>query len=574
MNIRGIYKISDVKLITLYILISSFSILFANNVTFSVDISNETLTSNCSPSLAGSFNDWNYTYNLTDQGAGLWTTSLNLEPDSSYEYKFGICGWDLEFLTEGSDCTNTSFGYTNRILTTTNEPQILDVYYYGTCDISLNDGDGGGNDGGDILEQWNLVWSDEFNGTNIDMTKWSYEVGTGNWGWGNGEAQYYTDNSNNSFIEDGKLIIKAIRQSYSGSDYTSARMVTKNKGDWTYGRIEVRAKLPAGTGTWPAIWMMPTDSEYGGWPDSGEIDIMEHVGFDPGAIHATCHNDTYNWYDGIPPPGGELNVNDFDENFHTYTLEWTESSLKWFVDETLYYTYSNTSSWSTWPYNYDFFIILNIAIGGTWGGQQGIDDGIFPVQMEVEYVRVYQGDGGTGPESSDVTFLVDMQNEQIDESGVYVSGGDAQLAGPAGILMSDSDNDNIWSVTIPLESGTYTYKFRNGYYNFWDGPGWEDATSLDDCGVGEWNDREITVSDEDFIVGPYCFSSCEPCENENSCDALGDVNNDNELNILDIVTIVNIILSDEMSDPCSDFNQDGTTNILDLVSLVSAILEN
>ena len=550
------------KIISVMIILSHLS---AVDITFSVDVSNEDLTSGCSPTVAGTFNNWSSAYNLTDIGYGIWETTVDLNPNSYYEFKFGICGWELENLPSESSCTVTNYGYTNRFLNVTDGNLSLETYYYASCDISTS---------GEIDENWLLVWSDEFDAPDIDMTKWSYEVGTGNWGWGNGEAQYYTDNSNNSFIEDGKLIIKAIRQWYSGSDYTSARMVTRNKGDWTYGRIEVRAKLPAGTGTWPAIWMMPTDSEYGGWPDSGEIDIMEHVGFDPGAIHATCHNDTYNWYDGIPPPGGELNVNDFDENFHTYTLEWTESSLKWFVDETLYYTYSNTSSWSTWPYNYDFFIILNIAIGGTWGGQQGIDDGIFPVQMEVEYVRVYQGDGGTEPESSDVTFLVDMQNEQIDESGVYVSGGDAQLAGPAGILMSDSDNDNIWSVTIPLESGTYTYKFRNGYYDYWDGPGWEDANSLYDCGVGEWNDREITVSDEDLVVGPYCFSSCEPCENENSCDTLGDVNNDNELNILDIVTIVNIILSDEMSDPCSDFNQDGTTNILDLVSLVSAILEN
>jgi len=550
------------KIISVMIILSHLS---AVDITFSVDVSNEDLTSGCSPTVAGTFNNWSSAYNLTDIGYGIWETTVDLNPNSYYEFKFGICGWELEDLPPGSSCTVTNYGYTNRFLNVTDGNLSLETYYYASCDISTS---------GETGEDWILLWSDEFDAPDIDMTKWSYEVGTGNWGWGNGEAQYYTDNSNNSFIEDGKLIIKAIRQSYSGSDYTSARMVTKNKGDWTYGRIEVRAKLPAGTGTWPAIWMMPTDSEYGGWPDSGEIDIMEHVGFDPGAIHATCHNDTYNWYDGIPPPGGELNVNDFDENFHTYTLEWTESSLKWFVDETLYYTYSNTSSWSTWPYDHDFFIILNIAIGGTWGGQQGIDDGIFPVQMEIEYVRVYQGDGGPDPESSDVTFLVDMQNEQIDESGVYVSGGDAQLAGPAGILMSDSDNDNIWSVTIPLESGTYTYKFRNGYYDYWDGPGWEDANSLEECGVGEWNDREVSVSDEDFVVGPYCFSSCEPCENENSCDTLGDVNNDNELNILDIVTIVNIILSDEMSDPCSDFNQDGTTNILDLVSLVSAILEN
>ena len=279
------------KIISVMIILSHLS---AVDITFSVDVSNEDLTSGCSPTVAGTFNNWSSAYHLTDIGYGIWETTVDLNPNSYYEFKFGICGWELENLPSESSCTVTNYGYTNRFLNVTDENLSLETYYYASCDISTS---------GEIDENWLLVWSDEFDAPDIDMTKWSYEVGTGNWGWGNGEAQYYTDNSNNSFIEDGKLIIKAIRQSYSGSDYTSARMVTKNKGDWTYGRIEVRAKLPAGTGTWPAIWMMPTDSEYGGWPDSGEIDIMEHVGFDPGAIHATCHNDTYNWYDGITPPG-------------------------------------------------------------------------------------------------------------------------------------------------------------------------------------------------------------------------------------------------------------------------------
>ncbi len=542
------------------------SYLSAVDVTFSVDLTSEDLSSDCSPTVAGSFNNWSSTYNLTEISYGIWETTVDLNPNSYYEFKFGICGWQLENLSPGGECTVTNYGYTNRFLNTPDEDLALETYYYASCEIS----NGGGSDG-----DWTLVWSDEFDAPDIDMTKWSYDVGTGNWGWGNGEEQYYTNNSNNSFIEDGKLIIKAIRQYYAGSDYTSARMVTKNKGDWTYGRIEVRAKLPAGIGTWPAIWLLPTDYVYGGWPDSGEIDIMEAVGHQPGIIHGTAHTDHYNWFDGTPPPGGSLTVSDNNTQFHDYIIEWTENSIKWYVDDTPYFTYlNNNQGWSYWPFDQDFHLLLNIAIGGTWGGQQGIDDSIFPVQMEVDYVRVYQGGGGPDTEGSEVTFFVDMNNEQIDETGVYVSGSDVQLAGPSGIPMSDPDNDNIWSVTIPLEPGTYTYKFRNGYYDYWDGPGWEDANSLDDCGVGEWNDREVSVSDEDFVVGPYCFSSCEPCENENSCDTLGDVNNDNELNILDIVTIVNIILSDEMSDPCSDFNQDGTTNILDLVSLVSAILEN
>jgi len=239
--------------------------------------------------------------------------------------------------------------------------------------------------------EWVLVWSDEFDSPNIDMDKWSYDVGSGNWGWGNGEAQYYTSNSNNSFIENGNLVIQALLQNYGGANYTSARMVTRNKADWTYGKIQVRAKLPAGIGTWPAIWMLPTNYVYGGWPNSGEIDIMEAVGHVPGVIHGTAHTDLYNWFDGSPPPGGQITVSDYNNQFHDYILEWTENYLKWYVDDTHYFTYSNNNQgWSTWPFDQDFHLLLNIAIGGTWGGQQGIDDSIFPVRMEVDYVRVYE----------------------------------------------------------------------------------------------------------------------------------------------------------------------------------------
>ena len=125
--------------------------------------------------------------------------------------------------------------------------------------------------------------------------------------------------------------------------------------------------------------MMPTDSEYGGWPDSGEIDIMEHVGFDPGVIHANCHNDTYNWMDGIPPSGGDINIADFDDSFHIYTLEWSESSLRWFVDDILYHTYTNTSQgWSTWPYSHDFFFILNI---GALTGPKIFPNNLFSIKV-------------------------------------------------------------------------------------------------------------------------------------------------------------------------------------------------
>ena len=239
---------------------------------------------------------------------------------------------------------------------------------------------------------WVLVWSDEFNESEIDESRWSYDIGTGDWGWGNDEQQYYTSNSNNSFIENGHLVIRALLQNYGGANYTSARMVTRDQGNWTYGRIEVRAKLPGGVGTWPAIWMLPTDWVYGGWPYSGEIDIMEHVGFDPNVIHGTAHTEVYNWWNGIPPPGSSIYLNGATSDFHNYILEWDEDYLKWYVDDMHYFTYANDQegNYATWPFDQRFHLLLNIAIGGTWGGQQGIDDSIFPVRLEIDYVRVYE----------------------------------------------------------------------------------------------------------------------------------------------------------------------------------------
>ena len=236
-----------------------------------------------------------------------------------------------------------------------------------------------------------MVWSDEFDVDGLpDASKWSYDVG-GN-GWGNNEEQFYTENrAENARVENGVLIIEALKESFQGREYTSARLVSRGKGDWTYGRIEARAKLPVGRGTWPAIWMLPTDWIYGNgsWPDNGEIDIMEHVGFDPGRVHGTIHNNVFNGLIGTQQ-GASLVLADAQTAFHTYAVEWTPLKLDFFVDDVLYYTFTNRETgWTTWPFDQDFHLLLNIAIGGTWGGQQGIDDAIFPTRMEVDYVRVF-----------------------------------------------------------------------------------------------------------------------------------------------------------------------------------------
>lgn len=234
-----------------------------------------------------------------------------------------------------------------------------------------------------------MVWNDEFNENGKpDNTKWGYDIG--GHGWGNGELQYYTNSIKNAFVEDGFLYIKAIKESVQGSGYSSARLVTKNKGDWKYGRVEVRAKLPTGRGTWPAIWMLPTDWKYGNWPQSGEIDIMEHVGYEENKVHGTVHTGAYNHLLGTQK-GGSKYVRSATSDFHNYAIEWTEDRIDFFIDDEKYYTFEKEGNDSKkWPFDEYFHLILNIAVGGSWGGVQGVDNSIFPAEMAVDYVRVYE----------------------------------------------------------------------------------------------------------------------------------------------------------------------------------------
>lgn len=240
-------------------------------------------------------------------------------------------------------------------------------------------------------QSWELIWNDEFDYTGTpDPSKWGYDLGAG--GWGNQEAQHYTNRPENARVEDGHLVIEARREDYEGSPYTSARLVSRGKGDFTYGRVEVRASLPAGRGTWPAIWMLPTEWIYGdgGWPDNGEIDILEHVGYEPNEIHANVHTHDFNHQLGNNR-GATRYVDDVEGTFHVYALEWTPRELRFFYNDDHYFTYENTGAgWTAWPFDHPFHLILNIAVGGTWGGAQGIDPTVFPQQMRIDYVRVYE----------------------------------------------------------------------------------------------------------------------------------------------------------------------------------------
>ena len=244
------------------------------------------------------------------------------------------------------------------------------------------------------VQERQLVWSDEFDyAGQPDSAKWNYDLGDGCpnvCGWGNDEAEFYTRDSKNVRIENGRLIIEAHHDSLGGKAYTSTRIVSKFKGDWLYGKIEVKAKLPRGRGTWPAIWMLSTDWKYGGWPASGEIDIMEQVGYNPGVIHANIHCESFNHVKKTQKEG-KVTVPDAQQEFHVYAIDWRADRIDFYVDEKMYHSISKGTddTFKEWPFDQRFHLIMNIAVGGGWGGAKGIDDSIWPQKMEVEYVRVY-----------------------------------------------------------------------------------------------------------------------------------------------------------------------------------------
>lgn len=246
-------------------------------------------------------------------------------------------------------------------------------------------------------EQAELIWSDEFDYEGLpDPSKWAYDVGDTcdrpfGCGWGNNEKQYYTEKDlDNARVEEGKLIIEAARESMGQMDYTSARLVTRGKQNFKYVRVDVRAQLPSGRGTWPAIWMLPSDNTYGGWPQSGEIDIMEHVGHAPDSILGTVHTEAFNHTIGTQK-GGAIRIPDAESAFHVYSINWTPEKIDFRVDDQVYFTFEQTQGDAAeWPFDQAFYLIMNIAVGGNLGGVEGVDPDIWPQKMLVDYVRVYQ----------------------------------------------------------------------------------------------------------------------------------------------------------------------------------------
>ena len=247
---------------------------------------------------------------------------------------------------------------------------------------------------------WTLVWADEFDGTSLDLSKWSAQIGDGCdidlCGWGNNEGQWYR--ADNAQVGGGLLRISARREAAGSKSYTSARLRTLGTGDFTYGRVDVRARLPRGQGIWPAVWMLPSDNAYGPWPMSGEIDIVELVGHEPNRVHGTLHYGgpgpahVYSGADFTLSSGTSIDIPANLACFHVFTVEWEEGEIRWYVDGRHYQTqteWHSTGGPYPAPFNRRFHLVMNVAVGGNWPGYPD-ETTVFPQHMDIDYVRVYQ----------------------------------------------------------------------------------------------------------------------------------------------------------------------------------------
>lgn len=243
----------------------------------------------------------------------------------------------------------------------------------------------------DYWDDAQLVWSDEFDGTTLSAENWKLE--TGNHGWGNNELQNYISEGNVE-VGDGTLKIMAKKETFDGSNYTSARL--NSKKEFRYGKIEIRAKIPEykGKGIWPALWMLGNDINSVGWPACGEIDIMEYVSYSPNEVHFSIHSTANNHVKGTQITSGPVPLETIEEEFHTYGVLWTDKYMKFYIDTPenvqLNFIRPANSNSDNWPFSKPFYFLMNIAVGGNWGGLEGVDNTIFPAVMEVDYVRVYQ----------------------------------------------------------------------------------------------------------------------------------------------------------------------------------------
>ena len=306
--------------------------------------------------------------------------------------------------------------------------------------------------------EWQQVWADEFDGEELDLSKWNVL----RWrpGWVNNEQQAYTDRDPNIF-------------------------------------------------SWPAIWMLGESISSIGWPDCGEIDIMEHVGYDNGNVHGSIHTKDFNHMMNTQK-SGSTSLPTVTQLFHTYSLEWSPSYLRFLIDDSpFFFVYNDyNGNQAKWPFDSPHYMILNLAIGGDWGGVQGIASSAFPMTMLVDHVRVSKRSESFGDVK--VTFQVNMQNVNVSGTGVWISGGSISSASPGGIQMQPSNSPDLWEAELTLPpNSNFTFKYRNGYFpNSWS-EGWEVVSG--NCTVGQYSDRSVSIGVADTTLPSVCFNMCAEC---------------------------------------------------------------
>lgn len=299
-------------------------------------------------------------------------TQLDFSDNGFMSYYIGTSSYEILSISDSSMYVRAIMG---------NNPELAWYLKFTTTPVAQQEAGGGGEEEEPFESQFDeLLWGDEFDGETLDTDTWNYEIGNGTNGWGNGEVQYYTQD--NVTVADGNLVITARREAESGFDFTSGRITTQDKFEFTYGRVEARAKMPEGGGTWPAIWMLGANFDEIGWPETGEIDIMEWVGNSPAETSSALH---YPGNSGGNAVVGRTSIGNASSEFHTYSVEWTPDNIIFLLDGVEFFTFTNEASL---PFNKDFFLIMNVAMGGGLGGE--IADDFQESSMEVDYIRVYQ----------------------------------------------------------------------------------------------------------------------------------------------------------------------------------------
>jgi beta-glucanase (GH16 family) len=459
-------------------------------------------------------------------------------------------------------------------------------------------------------QQWSLVWSDEFDGNSLDLTSWSYQTGTGTAyglpaGWGNQEIMYYTNFTQNVSVSDGSLKITAREQSFGGMPYTSARIRTRGLRDFLYGRFEGRIKLPSTSGVWPAFWMLPTDSPYGGWASSGEIDIMESVN-EADRIYGTIHH-------GSPSPNNQYNGNsivtgiDYSQDFHEYAMEWEPDEIRWYLDGSLYHRVTSDEWFSSLgggnnraPFDVPFHMLLNVAVGGNFPGNPD-SSAQYPQTLEVDYVRVYeQVQSPFNDEPHPVPGLIEAEDfdqgfngqsyqdcDSTNNGGSYRDTSvDIQVATESGFNIGWICEDEWMEYTVDVESaGTYQLDVRvaslstGGSFRLEiDGQPISESVSFDSTGGWQnWQTVSTTIDLEEGVqilrfanratsAQEYNLNSFELIALSGGCTPADVAEPFGDLNFFDVSSYLSLLSAE---DPSADLTDDGAFNFFDISEFLS-----